>query len=108
MKKITHPNVVQLVEVIDAPTASSLYMVMEYVERGAVMCCVDPERGLYACPKTGESFSKAAVDKIRPCFVVGRTLITPSLRGLGVLPSRYCSVPWAQFNQNCGTSKCDT
>lgn len=53
MKKLVHPNVVQLVEVIDAPLDSSLYMVMEYVERGAVMSCIDLKRGLYASPKTG-------------------------------------------------------
>eukprot|EP00904_Undaria_pinnatifida_P013846 jgi/Undpi1/9592/HiC_scaffold_27.g12048.m1 len=53
MKKLVHPNIVQLVEVIDAPLDSSLYMVMEYVERGAVMRCVEPARGRYASPKTG-------------------------------------------------------
>lgn len=53
MKKLVHPNVVQLVEVIDAPLDSSLYMVMEYVERGAVMSCVNSEQGLYASPQTG-------------------------------------------------------
>lgn len=54
MKKLLHQNVVQLIEVIDAPLDSSLYMVMEYVERGAVMLCVQPERGRYASPLTGE------------------------------------------------------
>ncbi|CBN74534.1 Ca2+/calmodulin-dependent protein kinase kinase beta and related serine/threonine protein kinases [Ectocarpus siliculosus] len=49
MKKLVHPNVVQLVEVIDAPRDRSLYMVMEYVERGAVMCCVEQEMGRYEC-----------------------------------------------------------
>lgn len=58
MKKLVHPNLVQLVEVIDAPLDRSLYMVMEYVERGAVMRCVEPGRGRYECPATGEGVSE--------------------------------------------------
>lgn len=54
MKKLVHPNIVQLVEVIDAPMDSSLYLVMEYVERGAVMRCVESDRGRYASPATGK------------------------------------------------------
>lgn len=54
MKKLVHPNIVQLVEVIDAPRDRSLYMVMEYVERGAVMRCVEPGVGRYECPVNGE------------------------------------------------------
>lgn len=56
MKKLVHPNIVQLVEVIDAPRDRSLYMVMEYAERGAVMRCVEPGMGRYECPVNGESF----------------------------------------------------
>jgi len=37
MKKIDHPNVVKLYEVIDDPNNDKLYLVMEYVKRGAVM-----------------------------------------------------------------------
>lgn len=54
MKKLVHPNIVQLVEVIDAPRDRSLYMVLEYVERGAVMRCVEPGMGRYECPLTGD------------------------------------------------------
>lgn len=56
MKKLVHPNVVQLVEVIDAPRDRSLYMVMEYAERGAAMRCVEPGMGRYECPVNGENF----------------------------------------------------
>ena len=37
MKKLNHPNVVQLIEVLDDPEEDSLYMVMEMCERGVVM-----------------------------------------------------------------------
>jgi len=37
MKKIDHPNVVKLYEVIDDPNNDKLYLVMEYIKRGAVM-----------------------------------------------------------------------
>eukprot|EP00752_Nemacystus_decipiens_P002377 g2245.t1 len=53
MKKLVHPNIVQLVEVIDAPRDRSLYMVMEFAERGAVMRCVEPGMGRYECPVNG-------------------------------------------------------
>ncbi|CAM9530129.1 unnamed protein product [Ascophyllum nodosum] len=56
MKKLAHPNIVQLIEVMDDPLASSLFMVMCYVERGSIMHCVEPERGRYASPITGGCF----------------------------------------------------
>jgi hypothetical protein len=37
LKKLSHENVVQLHEVIDDPTDEKLFMIFEYVERGAVM-----------------------------------------------------------------------
>jgi len=37
MKKLNHANVCKLFEVIDDPNAEKLYLVMEYVHRGAVM-----------------------------------------------------------------------
>ena len=37
MKKLNHPNLVSLLEVLDDPTEDSLYMVMEYCKKGVVM-----------------------------------------------------------------------
>ena len=37
MKKLNHPNLVQLIEVLDDPEEDSLYMVMEMCERGVLM-----------------------------------------------------------------------
>ncbi|KAF2077666.1 hypothetical protein CYY_001054 [Polysphondylium violaceum] len=41
MKKLNHPNVVKLFEVINDPTEECLYIVMEYIEGGAIMSCSD-------------------------------------------------------------------
>lgn len=37
LKKLNHPNVVKLVEVLDDPSEDNLYMVFELLEKGAVM-----------------------------------------------------------------------
>ena len=37
MKKLSHPNLVQLIEVLDDPEEDSLYMVLEMCKKGAVM-----------------------------------------------------------------------
>jgi len=37
MKKMDHPNVVKLFEVIDDPNTDKLYLVMEFVKKGAVL-----------------------------------------------------------------------
>lgn len=37
MKKIDHPNLVKLYEVIDDPEDEKIYMVMEYMQKGAIM-----------------------------------------------------------------------
>jgi [calcium/calmodulin-dependent protein kinase] kinase len=37
MKKLDHPNVVQLVEVLDDPSEDLLFMVMEMCKKGVVM-----------------------------------------------------------------------
>ena len=36
MKKMDHPNIVRLVEVIDDPNHNKLYIAMEFVKKGAV------------------------------------------------------------------------
>lgn len=37
MKKLNHPNLVQLIEVLDDPEEDSLYMVMEMCRKGVIM-----------------------------------------------------------------------
>lgn len=37
LKKLSHPNVVKLVEVLDDPNDNYLYMVFEYVEKGSIL-----------------------------------------------------------------------
>ena len=37
MKKLNHPNLVSLIEVLDDPDEDSLYMVMEMCKKGVVM-----------------------------------------------------------------------
>ena len=37
MKKLNHPNLVQLIEVLDDPEDDTLYMVMEMCKKGVVM-----------------------------------------------------------------------
>jgi len=37
MKKMDHPNIVKLVEVIDDPNNDNLYIAMEYIKKGAVL-----------------------------------------------------------------------
>ena len=37
MKKLNHPNLVQLIEVLDDPDEDSLFMVLELCKKGVVM-----------------------------------------------------------------------
>jgi serine/threonine protein kinase len=37
MKKLNHPNVVTLIEVLDDPTHDKLYIIMEYLPNGTLM-----------------------------------------------------------------------
>lgn len=37
MKKLDHPNIVNLIEVLDDPAHDQLYIIMEYVMNGSLM-----------------------------------------------------------------------
>lgn len=37
MKKLSHPNVVRLYEVIDDPRSNQVYLILEYVEGGVAL-----------------------------------------------------------------------
>ena len=36
MKKLAHPNICKLLEVIDDPEANKLYLIMEYIKNGSL------------------------------------------------------------------------
>ena len=46
MKKLDHPNIVNLIEVLDDPHGDSLYMIIEWCEKGVIMPPDYTERNL--------------------------------------------------------------
>lgn len=52
MKQLTHPNLVQLIEILDDPDSRCLYLVMEYVEAGPIMT-FDINTNTFKCTLTG-------------------------------------------------------
>ncbi|KAK8796171.1 CAMK protein kinase [Blastocystis sp. subtype 4] len=52
MKRLSHPNLVKLIDVIDDEVADRLYMVLEYIEKGQVMICNQATMQFYS-PITG-------------------------------------------------------
>mmetsp|Transcript_1295 Transcript_1295/g.4433 ORF Transcript_1295/g.4433 Transcript_1295/m.4433 type:complete len:714 (-) Transcript_1295:1555-3696(-) len=51
LKKVEHPNVVKLYEVIDDSSCDKLYMIFEYVERGAVLTLPSSDQTCDAFPE---------------------------------------------------------
>lgn len=51
MKKLNHPNLVQLIEVLDDPDQDSLYMVLEVCKKGVIIDVGKPAKpyGAEAC-----------------------------------------------------------
>jgi len=37
MKRLDHPNIINMIEIIDDPNHEKIYMVMDYAEPGSVM-----------------------------------------------------------------------
>lgn len=46
LKKLNHPNIIRLIEVLDDPLEDSLYMVFELLERGEVLVIPTGEQHL--------------------------------------------------------------
>ena len=46
MKKLNHPNVVNLIEVLDDPSVDKLYIVMELVKNGSLMSKITKSKSL--------------------------------------------------------------
>jgi len=95
MKKLNHPNLVSLIEVLDDPEEDSLYMVLEMCKKGVVM-----KVGL------GERADPYDVESCRCWF---RDLI------LGIEYRKLCSRLFSQLlsdlaspRSRCGTSRYQT
>ena len=91
MKKLTHPNIVRLVEVMDDPTADSLYLVMECCTGGTMMTTMmtmtPPPPHTNAAP---QSTAEGAHGQ------VGLTDPTMSMPGAGVCGSMEVQVRWVR------------
>ena len=90
MKKLNHPNLVQLIEVLDDPDEDSLWVVMEMCRRGVIMSV---GIGQHAEPYDEECCRHWFRDLILgveycKCFVrvVQRVARLPSSRGFIVSP----------------------
>jgi [calcium/calmodulin-dependent protein kinase] kinase len=56
MKKLNHPNVVSLIEVLDDPAVDMLYIIMEYVENGSLMDKINRSKVPLPLPKIWKYF----------------------------------------------------
>ena len=46
MKKLNHPNVVSLIEVLDDPNKDKLYIIMEYMKNGPLSLKISKTKSL--------------------------------------------------------------
>lgn len=53
-KKLDHPNIVTLVEVLDDPHGDSLYLILEWCEKGPIMPSSNDSNSLQSCPDNVE------------------------------------------------------
>ena len=54
MKRLSHPHVLRLYEVMDDPKVNKLYLVLEYMRRGDLMKIQQGDSKAYSCERLGE------------------------------------------------------
>lgn len=54
MKRLSHPNVLRLVEVLDDPVASRIYLVLEYMARGDLLRVLHGDANTSTCQPLGD------------------------------------------------------
>jgi hypothetical protein len=81
MKLLVHPNLVELLEIINAPTVPHVYLVLEYVDGGPIMK-YNPvtRRFLYRLTGTtmGESVARCSKSPSSPHALSGDLMLTSS------------------------------
>eukprot|EP00752_Nemacystus_decipiens_P002991 g2775.t1 len=102
MKKLVHPNVVRLLEVIDDPQNDLLFMAMEYVQEGAVMVWeestgqyVSPATGGVLPPRTAASYFRGMLDGLE--FLHGNHVVHRDLKPENVLLTKDGVAKLADF-----------
>ncbi|CAM9756935.1 unnamed protein product, partial [Phaeothamnion confervicola] len=70
LKKIRHPNLVQLLEVIDDPADNMLFLMMEYVDGGPSMTWDEPA-GRYRSPATRDIIPRAGAAALFADILMG-------------------------------------
>ena len=73
MKKLSHPHVLRLFEVMDDPKVNKLYLVLEYMKRGDLMQLLRGDAKSYECDAMSERalwhvFRRAAQESDIPNF----------------------------------------
>jgi len=62
LKMMRHPNIVQMLEVIDSEDSDSLYCVLEYMPRGEIMSFIEDKSMFVRKQKDGEAALQGVVD----------------------------------------------
>lgn len=68
MKKIRHPNLIQLIEVIDNPNSDKLFMVLEFAPGGQLIEWDDDEQVFFKCNDNIEITEQLLNSLFRDCI----------------------------------------
>lgn len=75
MKKLLHPNVLRLYEVLDDPKVNKLYLVLEYMKQGDLMKLLKDREEEYRAHQLSQSTSTSNDGAIRPGGATGYTML---------------------------------